>query len=77
MFDYAELIANIKKLMSDVSDLLHLPDGFLDMVENQKSHSLWIREPVTKAKSQMILTVTQRGKKDSRYARIEIKKSNR
>lgn len=74
-FNYDRLIEDIRKTIRSVSNELNLPDGFLELIENQKSYSLWIIEPVTKKRSQMILTASQRGNKNVKYGRIEVKKS--
>lgn len=70
---YDKLIGEIKQAIESVSSELNLSDGFLKLVENQKTHSVWIIEPVTQTKSQMILTVTQRGRANEKFARIEVK----
>lgn len=70
---YDKMIEEITQAIEWASREMKLPDGFLKLIENQKTHSVWIIEPVTKAKSQMILTITQRGKTNKKYVRIEAK----
>ena len=70
---YDKLINEINQAIEWVSSEMKLPNGFLKLIENQKTHSVWIIEPVTQKKSQMILTVAPRGRANEKYARIEVK----
>lgn len=73
--DYDQLVRLIAEMMNKTAQELNAPDGFFDLVENQKSHSLWIVEPMTRARSQMVLTVEKRGKAGQKYGRISAKKA--
>jgi len=73
--NYDKLIQAIRELSHKAALNLEMPDGFFELVENQKSHSLWIVEPMTKARAQMVLTVERRGKSGQKYGRLITKKT--
>ena len=73
--DYKDLINIINCIIKEAQNKYLLPSDFLAQIQNQDSNSLWIVEPMTKKRSQMILAFRMRGKKNAKYIRITLKRN--
>lgn len=75
MVEYDKLIADILREITEISESAAFPDGFLELQEVEKGHSLWIIEPVSNRRSKMIFSVTTRGKVKQKYISLSVKLS--